>query len=378
MIGDFRYSAVGRVRFGAGALGLLAEELVALGAERAFLVAAPSAEGDAVARVHAAMGARRAGTFAQTRPHAPYATVLAAAAAARDASADAVVSVGGGSVIDTARLVALCVAEGLATDEELHARRARGGSGVVLPDPPLRALPHVAVPTTLSAAEYSDGAAATGGEPLAKQLFIGAALATRTVLVDPTLALLTPAPAWVTTGMRAVDHAVESLCSPNRVVVVEELAMAALRRLHDALPRALDEPDSVAARAAGQEGAWMSFFGVASGTLGLSHAIGHQLGGRLGVPHGVASAIVLPHVLRRSDAEDGLRAVAEALGAADAATGVEDLSRRLHLPQRLGDLGLELTDEDALADAVLADVLLAGADPPLTRDNVLAILRACA
>jgi alcohol dehydrogenase class IV len=300
-----------------------------------------------------------------------------------------VVSVGGGTAIDTARLAALCVAEGLTTAEQLHALRVRvGPSGPEFPAASARALPHVAIPTTLSSAEFSDGGAATCPWSGRKELFVGPALACRAVLVDPVLACATPPAAWVVTGVRALDHAIETILSPRSSAPVDELSRSAIVHLREALPGALAAPGDPGVRARGQLGSWLSYFGVATGTLGLSHAIGHQLGSRLGLGHGLASCIALPEVMRYVAPRAGgkTRLIAQAFdvdepSASDdevaerAAAAVDALIRRLGLPRRLGEAGFESLDTGELADAVLGDFLAGGSPggaPP--RDELVALL----
>jgi len=386
----FRYPATGAIWSGPGSAELLSSVLDDLGLTRPLAVLTPSvaADGALVARLEASAGGRLA-VFGDVRRHAPYDAVLAAARAARDAGADGVVSVGGGTAIDTARLAALCVGEDVTTPEQLHALRVRvGPSGPEFPTASARALPHVAIPTTLSAAEFSDGGAATCPQSGRKELFAGTALACRAVLVDPALACSTPAAAWVVTGVRALDHAVETILSPRSSPPVDELSRSALVHLREALPAALAAPGDQGVRARGQLGSWLSYFGVAAGTLGLSHAIGHQLGSRLGLGHGLASCIALPDVMRYVAPRAGGRArlIAQAFdvdepGASDAevaeraAAAVDALIRRLGLPRRLGEAGFAAPDAGELADAVLGDFLAGGAPggaPP--RDELVALL----
>lgn len=369
----FRYPATGALHWGAGGVDRLGEILAGLGLDRCLAVLTPALAGDAT-RFERASGGRIAGTFAGVEPHTPYDAVLAAAAAARAIGATAVVSVGGGSAIDTARIAALCVGANAMTADELHALRAHDG---LLPALQAPALPHVAVPTTLSAAEHSGGGAATSPATRRKELFVGDALACRAVVLDPRLATATPVDVWTMTGMRAVDHAVETLLSPSATPISDEASTAAIRILRRALPAALAAPDDEQVRADGQLAACLSYLGVANGTLGLSHAIGHQLGGALGVAHGAASSIALPDVVRylAPRVPDRARLVAGALEADDAADGLEQLVGALGLPRRLGTVGISVLDPETLADAVLEDVLAAGTPGGVPeRDELVALL----
>ena len=374
---EFRYPATGSIRSGGGCVDQLGDALDEIGATACLAVVTPSALRDTAlpARLTAAAGGRLRVVFDAVLPHTPYDTVLAAAAAGSRAGVDAVVSVGGGSAIDTARLAALCLGEGVVGAEELHELRVTiGPAGPEFPAASARALSHVAVPTTLSAAEYSDGGAATCPGTSRKELFAGRALACDGVLVDAALATRTPEEIWVTTGMRALDHAVETILSPLSSPLTDETSRAAIVLLRDCLPAALDAPGDESVRARGQVAAWLSYLGVANGTLGLSHAIGHQLGGSLGVAHGTASCIALPDVIRfvAPFAPEKIEELAAALGTDDPAAVVDGLVRRLGLPRRLHEIGIDHVDAAGLADAVLDDFLVQGTPggPPGRADLV--------
>ena len=390
----FRHPSTGGVRFGTGAAELLGSALDELGILQALAVLTPSVARDGVTvdRLQAAAGGRLT-VFAAIQPHTPYEAVLSAARAARAVAADGLVSVGGGSAIDTARLAALCVGEGVDTAADLHELRVQATpDGPRFPVASAHSLPHVAVPTTLSAAEFSDGGAATCEWTGRKELFIGPSLACRMVLADPGLACATPAQTWAMTGIRALDHALETILSPRASALTDELSCAAIVHLRRSLPAALAAPEDEAVRAEGQLGAWLSYFGVANGTLGLSHAIGHQLGAQLGIPHGLASCIALPDVVLflAPFAGGKLRPAARALEvdepgtddralAARVAGAVDDLIRQLGLPRRLGEIDAPPVDVERLADAVLCDFLVDGTPGgPPSRQELIGLLASLA
>lgn len=382
----FRYPATGAIWSGPKSLERLGEALDAVGATSCLAVVTSSLAGDKafMRRLRAASGERIATLFSDVQRHAPYATVLAAAGAGKAAGVDAVVSVGGGSAIDTARLAAVSVERGLGPGDEhaFHELRVQtGADGPIFPLAAAAPLPHVAVPTTLSAAEFSDGGAATCPWTGRKEVFAGRALACGAVIADSELAVRTPARTWAMTGMRALDHAVETILSPRSSRPTDELAARAIALLRECLPAALAEPDNTAAREHGQLASWLSYFGVPAGTLGLSHAIGHQLGGSLGIAHGLASCITLPDVLalvlpRAGDKADVL---ARAFGAAEPIGTVDEFIRELGFPRRLSELGIDDLDTSALADAILGDVLILGTPGgPPDRGELVALLETLA
>ena len=131
----------------------------------------------------------------------------------------------------------------------------------------------------------------------AKEGYAHAALAPRAVILDPAMTLATPPGLWFSTGMKAVDHAVEQLCNPARSPYADALAADGLKRLARALPATKAAPDDLVARQDCQIGMWLAMAGASSGRgLGASHAIGHTLGGTYEVPHGLTSAADLAPV----------------------------------------------------------------------------------
>src|SRR5580704_2732371 len=141
----------------------------------------------------------------------------------------------------------------------------------------------VAVPTTLSAAEFTPFAGVTDVSRHSKEGYAHPLLAPRAVILDPATSLATPPWLWASTGMKAVDHAVEQLCNPVRSPYADALAEAGLKTLAKALPASHARPAGLDLRLDCQIGMWLAMSGAASGRgLGASHAIGHTLGGTYG------------------------------------------------------------------------------------------------
>lgn len=366
MPSSFQYANPETIRWGAGCVReSLAEELARTGARRVFLVTTRSAAQDEALApaVEALLGDRLAARFSGVGQHAPARAVMDAAAAARSARADALVSLGGGSPIDAAKAVAFALATGLdlADPADLgRARRARVAS----------ALPHVAVPTTLSMAELSGSAGFSAEGSREKVGVYAPALRPAAVLYDAELAVRTPLPLWLSTGLRAVDHACETLLAPGDHPLPDLAAAEALRRLKAGLLAVQARPADLQARTACQLGGWFSDLLPGAASRGLSHTLGKRIGSRHGIPHGVTSCLLLPHVLRylAPRAPQAAARIAEALGARDAAEGVADLVARLGLPRHLSDW--KLGDED------LREAVRPVASPEHPEADLLAILRA--
>src|SRR5205085_7938189 len=212
----------------------------------------------------------------------------------------------------------------------------------------------IAIPTTLSAGEFSAGAGCTDTQRHVKESFSHPLMMPRTVILDPDASVHTPEWLFLSTGIRAVDHAVEDICSVNGQPISEGAAYHALRLLGKGLPGVKSDPENRAARLDCQLGAWMSVVGSQTGVAkGASHGIGHVLGGTANVPHGYTSCVMLPQVLRFNMSVNAERQamVSAALGVPDtpAADAVAALIAELGLPGRLRDVGVKPEQLDAIA-----------------------------
>lgn len=338
----FRYANPEVIHWGPGCVReALREEVARAGARRVLLVTTRSAAADPglAPAVAALLGDHLAGTFGAVGQHAPARAVMEAVAAARAVRADGLVSLGGGSPIDAAKAVAFCLATGLDLAAPEGLARARGArlAGVV---------PHLAVPTTLSAAELS-GSAGFSAEGTREKVGLAAPeLRPAAVLYDAELAVRTPLPLWLSTGIRAVDHACETLLAPGEHPLPDAAAEEGLRRLRAGLLAARARPDDPGARTECQLGAWFTYLLPGPAARGLSHTLGKRLGSRHGIPHGVTSCLLLPHVLRHlaPGAPAAMARIAAALGAADAAEGVARLVAELGLPRHLSAWKLSEAD----------------------------------
>jgi alcohol dehydrogenase len=341
--GEYPLTQLERVIFGAGSLARLGDELDRLGVSRAVVVTGRTlSRSPLLERVRGALGSRCLEVFAGARQHVPASAVAELRQMLDATGADGLVSFGGGSPIDAAKAA-------------LHQRP--GGP-----------LPHVALPTTLSAGEFTAVAGITDEGSRVKHATADPRLAPRVVLLDPELTAATPPWLWAASGMRAVDHAVETLYSSYQHPVSSSQAATALSMLSAHLEPSLD-PTALDARLTCQTAAWMSVQGMAYAGLGLSHALGHQIGPRWNVAHGVTSCITLPHAMRAIARKrpDLFAPIAGALhvpfdardplpGALSCAGAVADLVARLGLPSTLTAVGVPRDELDEVA-AVVDDVM---------------------
>ncbi|MCU1501809.1 MAG: hypothetical protein JWM12_1163 [Ilumatobacteraceae bacterium] len=332
----------------------LAGLIARMGRTRPFLVTTGSVVRAGLdAEVVAALGVEPVGVFDGSVEHTPAPVVLAATAAARDADADCLVSLGGSSVVDLTKGVALVLAAG---DEVLQRRVDRS-----LLDRPK--LPHVSLPTTLSGAEFTGVAGITDPTSSVKRAYMHPTLAPRWVVLDPLLARATPAALWSATGMKVLADTIEVLCSRLATPMSDAVALGALAILDEHLVTSTSDPENLVARGWSQFAVAMVLPQLVGVGLGLVAALRHQLGGGLGVPHGVASTIVLPHVLRwnAADAARPLRRAAAVMGLGDGDAVVarlESLTDQLGLPRRLRDVGVRREDFSRVAEHVLHDAAL--------------------
>ncbi len=369
--GVYRFGSLESVVFGAGKIAVLGEELSRRGARRAMLVTGKSLGGSRLLETvkRAAAGAI-SGIFTGAAQHVPSKTVDALVSDARRLEVDSFVSFGGGSPIDLAKV-----------------------AGVrLLKDTPPRETVHIAVPTTLSAAEFTQFGGMTDESTRRKGGAGDPRVQPRTVILDPELTIETPAWLWASTGMRALDHAVESSYSTRHQVVTDTLcarAIAILREhLRPSMATAGDE--QIEHRMQCQLAAWLSIFGMMNTRAGISHALGHQIGPYWNVPHGYTSCITLPHVMRfmAGVAPERFGPIAEGFGlkfdiakphaaAMECAERTAQFIHQFEVPTRLRDVGIPREDLGAIAATVLAEISASNVvGREVTERDLIAILEA--
>ncbi|HSI01652.1 MAG TPA: iron-containing alcohol dehydrogenase [Reyranella sp.] len=340
-----------RVVYGRAAGPALRAEAERLGAKRVFVTTTKSVGQSALlADVIKELGDRYAGVYAGITAHSPRPCVIEGAQLAREAKADLLVAVGGGSAIDATKVMLIALWQGAATVDDLDAYRAgRPKEGAAPPSeaiqPPSEAIRMLAVPTTLSAAEFNAFAGVSDPRKGIKESFGHRLIVPRVIVLDPAATLATPMDLMLSTGLKAVDHAVERLCSQQANPFAIGTSSEALKLLARALPAHKQQPDDRATRLDLQFGMWLSIGAGTSGVgVGASHGIGHVLGAACHVPHGHTSCVMLPSVLRWNlpANADRQKRVSEAFGKPDMAAAdlVANLVATLGLPRRLSEVGV--------------------------------------
>jgi alcohol dehydrogenase class IV len=341
--GRVAFGRMEEVVFGQPAAPAVAAIARQAGAERVLIMASGTLNRttDAVAGIRAALGNTCAGVFDSVPAHTPRSAVIAATAMAREAGADLIVTVGGGSVTDAAKAVQLCLANDVRDAEAMDA--LRGESPPAMRPPAVR---QVAVPTTLSAGEFSAIAGVTNEARRSKDMFRHPLVIPVAVVLDPALTVHTPEWLFLSTGIRAVDHCVEGVCSGEANPYGDAQALRGLTLLAEGLPRVKADPADLAARLDCQMGAWLSMGPLAAGVpMGASHGIGYVLGAVFDVPHGHTSCIMLPAVMRWNHPANADRQalVAAAMGGGPGDRAAEQLHALidgLGQPRSLGAIGI--------------------------------------
>ncbi|MGW1710319.1 maleylacetate reductase and hydroxyquinol 1,2-dioxygenase domain-containing protein [Streptomyces sp. NPDC002206] len=303
-----------RVIFGTGTVGQVRDEVERLGCSRVLLLFSPPVA-KAAARVRDVLGDLIVAEFDGAAMHTPVEVTERALDVLREHSADCLVAVGGGSTTGLAKALAL------RTD-----------------------LPQLILPTTYAGSEVTPVLGETqGGRKITRS---SPAILPETVVYDVEFTRDLPVGMSVTSGVNALAHAVEALYSPQANPVIDGMALDAVRRIARALPALVAEPSDTAARADLLHAAWLAGTCLASVGMGLHHKLCHTLGGTFGLPHAETHTVILPHAMAYNApaARDVMNRIAEALGVADAPSGVFDLIASVGGPTSLGELGMAQAD----------------------------------
>jgi maleylacetate reductase len=344
VIRAFTYTALPmRVRFGAGSLAALPDEVEALGLTRVLVLCSPEQEVTGK-QVAAALGANAVGVLPEARMHVPVEVAHRARQVAAELGADGCVAVGGGSAVGLGKAIAL-----------------------------EHGLPVIAVPTTYAGSEMTPvwGLTERGQKRTGRDVRV----LPKSVVYDPELTVTLPAGLSATSGMNAIAHAVEGLYAPDATPIVSLMAEEGTRALVAALPRVVADGADLEARGEAQYGAWLCGAVLAATTMSLHHKLCHTLGGTLDLPHAPTHTVVLPHALAYNSpaAPDAVAALSRALGGVpDPARELWELAGRLGAPRSLRELGMDEGDIPRIAELAAADPY---ANPrPVTRDGIEALL----
>ena len=386
MKGTYEFLAQDRVIFGEPAAQAVLQTANHYGAKRVYLVASKTLNRatDEIQKIRDALAERYVDTFDECVEHTPRSSVIELTARLRQANPDLVVTIGGGTPVDTVKLALLCLAENVQDEQTLGEFRiqvnAQGERHVpAVGKPPVR---QVVIPTTLSAAEFTNLGGCTDPVRQVKDLYTGREIGAMVVILDPAITRHTPQWLWMATGVRALDHAVETLCSSSHQPFTDATCLHGLTLLIRGLEQVKRDPDDLEARLNCQLGVWLSATGIMRVPMGASHGIGHQLGAVAGVPHGHTSCVLLPAVMRHNASVNAERQalIANALGAPETPAHilVADVIRSLEMPTTLRDVGVKRDQFEAIADGALQNMWVRTNPRKIdTKEQVFEILESC-
>jgi len=352
------FGAMDEVVFGEAAASAIVAQMDRLRAKRAFLMVSGTLnrQTDEIGKIRNALGARCVAVFDAMPQHTPREAVIAAAEQARAAEADLIVTIGGGSITDGAKAVQLCLANNISSVDGIDTIRAVKGVVPPIKPPTVR---QVSVPTTIAGGEFTSISGVTNSRTKVKEMLRHELAIPRAVILDPAISMHTPEWLFLSTGIRAVDHCVEGICSREAHPYADAQAIKGLSMLTSGLARVKTNGRDLDARMDCQIGTWLSTGPLAAGVpMGASHGIGYVLGAAYGVPHGYTSCVMLPSVMRwnRQDNAERQALVAAAMGQAgkDAADVLDQFIRDLGMPRSLQSVGVSSEHFDEIARQAMA------------------------
>ncbi|MCJ7806651.1 MAG: iron-containing alcohol dehydrogenase [Clostridia bacterium] len=349
---SFEYNNPTKIIFGENSVREVGLEVDSLGCSKALIVTDQGIiEAGLTARVEQALGRRYIGTYDRCLQDSGFHLVNEGAAFALEKGADVLVSVGGGSVIDTTKAMAIVMKEG---------GQLRDYSGVQILSRPQT--PHIVVPTTAgTGSEVTWAAVIKDWERNVKELFCDYFIIPNIAVLDPTMIAGLPPQLTASTGMDALTHAIEAIHALQRQPIADAMAMHAIRLTMEFLPRCVEQGDDLVARGQQQIAATMAGIAFGNAQIGLVHAMAHSIGALFKVPHGLGNSILLPHVMlfNLEECADRYALVATAMGldirglsdmeaGRAAAEAAWELTKRIGLPQKIREVGVP---ENGLAEA---------------------------
>ncbi|PKN05201.1 MAG: NAD-dependent alcohol dehydrogenase [Deltaproteobacteria bacterium HGW-Deltaproteobacteria-9] len=357
---SFVYFGPTKIIFGNGSsTSELDSEMSAMGCSRAVIVTDPGIiKVGLLDKITKSLGGKCVGVFSDVPQDSGLDVIDRAAAFAREKGADIIISVGGGSAIDTAKGMCILLTEGgsLADFEGIQQLTRLQ-------------TPHIVIPTTAgTGSEVTWIAVVYDKSKGQKRLIVETYNAPRVAILDPTLTAKLPPLLTASTGMDALTHAVEAISDVDHEPIADALGLHAIRLLNKYLPACIKNGSDLTARGQVQLAATMAGWAFGNSMVGLVHAMAHSIGAVAHVPHGVANGILLPHCMEFNlpDAEDYYAEIAQAMGvyekgsttkqaAETAVKAVFDFSKKIGHPQKLSEFGV--TEEDIIkaADMSMSD-----------------------
>ncbi len=354
-----QYDCPTKVISGHGTLPAIYKEIVNLGCKRAMIMTDPGVRKAGLVRlVEDALVDFCVGVFDGVAQDTALDIVDAATARARELKADCIVSVGGGSVIDTGKAVCVTLKNGGKANDYIAVNR--------LTEPQI---PHIVIPTTSGTGSEVTNVSVIKSKHAGRKVYIvDPRIVPNVAILDPRFTMTLPKGLTATTALDAMTHAVEALTSIMAQPICDGMAIQAIRMIKENLPRAVANGKDEQARSQLQLAATMAGWAFTIAQVGLAHGMAHTLGTMYNVPHGAACGLVLPCVMRYNVdfAADKLALAAQALGvdtagmdqrtaALAAADAVESLMKEVGHPMKLSEVGVPADGLDLAAFHAICD-----------------------
>ncbi len=374
------YNCPTKINAGHGSLASVAKEVVDLGCSRALILTDPGIIKAGLAQLaQDALADFCVGVFSDIPQDTNLETVDAAVEMGRQLKADCIVSVGGGSVIDTAKAVCTTLKNGGCCNDNISWSR--------LHEPQT---PHIVIPTTSGTGSEVTWAAVINNKVAGRKSYIIESwLAPNVAILDPRFTMTLPPRLTAGTAMDAMTHSIEALTTITTNPICDGLALHAIRLIKENLPIAVKDGKNEAARLNLAAASTMAGCAFTISFVALAHSMAHTLGHLYGVPHGEACGLVLPKVMRFNvdHATDKLALIAQSLGvntfgmdkrdaAFAAADEIEKLMKEVGHPLTLREVGVP---EDGLMECSLHAmgdaVTLYNARPVASPDEILELYK---
>jgi alcohol dehydrogenase class IV len=356
----FSFHIPTKIVFGANSLKDVVKEMDGLKMEKALVVTDGTLQDSPMVKtLMETLGNRAAGLFGETIPDSSFQVAGRGAGVFREKGADGLISIGGGSSMDTAKAIGVQAKKG---KEDLREFVGIGKIGEPI-------VPHIAVPTTSgTASEVTQFATVKDHEAREKRLFSDPGLIPPVAILDPLLTVSLPAQMTAATAMDAMSHGIESFHARFYEPVADALACQAIRLIVQYLPVCLQKPGDVEARGMLAIASTLGGMAFQNALVGCVHGMAHALGGMYGLHHGLANSILLPHGMRFNMplSAPRYRQVAEAFGLdvkgrSDAQVGemtvqaVEVFTKNTGLPQKLSQVNIPRDNMLEVAKLALGD-----------------------
>lgn len=379
----FEFQIRTKTIFGAGTLSEVSKEAARLGGTKVFIVTGSTAKKlGMLKRIEESLeteGIKVVGTLEGIPPNSDVETVEKGYQSAKSSGTDLLLTIGGGSIIDTAKGMNILLTEGgnLLEDHQ----------GTYLLERPLK--PLIAIPTTAgSGSEATFASVIRDNQQKLKISFISPYIAPDVAILDPELTLSMPAKLTASTGMDALCHAIESIHSLQNEPVADGLALHAIRLISQNLKEATKNGKNLEARSNMLIASNMAGLAFSNALVGAVHAMAHACGGLCEVPHGIANAVLLPYGMEYNldYCPDRYALAAKAWGLETKGLSdkeatkavieaIKSLTKELGLPQKLSEVGVKEEDIGKLAEDAISDGSIYNNPREATEEEIAEVLK---